>query len=244
MTLRIAIFTLGAWGFAWNGMAQQNLYVADEEMVLATTDKDASEITEAEEKYSKRIFFENVENDKIQNSFLRVIESYEILDGFAITLVRKPIKSSTMQAQPELSLKALFGGTKRYRIKFAMHVRDSDEFLVEDLPKDVLTGWFAHELGHIADYGSTSNFGMLWFGIKYVLSPKFKRKAEHAADLYAIEHGFYREIIAVKRFILERDFLSVAYKEKIQKYYMSIEEVESYAADNVDAIPVVSRIDL
>lgn len=172
------------------------------------------------------VFFENVTNQKIKKCFLTALKGYEALQDYNITLLQQPIKSSTMQAQPVIGLKSLISGVKSYRIKLAVYVRDSKKVKVADLPEDVLTGWFAHELGHIADYEPYSNFGMIRYGLKYLISDKFKRKVEHAADYMAIAHGYKDEILASKRWILENDLLDESYKAKIKKYYLSIKQVE------------------
>jgi len=124
---------------------------------------------ESDSTYTKAqliIHFENVKNEKIRNSFTEVLWRYKELHDCEITLVQSPIKSSTMQAQPIVKLANLFGQTKKYRVKLALLVRDSKSIKVADLPADVLTGWFAHELGHIVDYHTRNNFHMLFFGFK------------------------------------------------------------------------------
>ncbi len=175
---------------------------------------------------SMNVEFLNIENSHIQQAFLDVVREYESLHDFKIELEQKPVKKSTMQAQPVVTLKGFFTGIKTYRIKVGEFVRDSDSLRVEQVPCEVLKGWFAHELGHVVDYAPYSNFGMIGFGLKYISSNKFKREAEHRADQIAIDHDFHNEILATKVFILKNDLLEDAYKEKIMKFYMSIEDVE------------------
>jgi len=186
---------------------------------------------------SMNVEFFNIENSHIQNAFLEVVREYEALHDFRIELVQKPVKKSTMQAQPVITLKGFFSGIKTYRIQVAEFVRDSDSLKVEQVPCEVLKGWFAHELGHIVDYAPYSNFGMIGFGLKYITSDKFKREAEHRADQIAIDHDFHHEILATKNFILKNELLENAYKAKILKYYMSIEEVELCIEDKVPLEP-------
>lgn len=146
-----------------------------------------------------------------------------------------------MQAQPVFSFGSLFSGITHYKVKLAILVRDSKSLKVAELPEDVLTGWFAHELGHLVDYRSYNNLNMIFFGIKYLLSEKFKREAEHAADRIAIRHGFRQEIIATKKFILEHNLLEESYKNKIRKYYMPIEMAEVWEHAHV---PVSAKPDV
>ena len=183
------------------------------------------------------VHFKNVENEKIKESFLKVMRRYSELHNSEVTLVQGPLKSSTMQAQPVVQLAHLFSETQQYRVKLALLVRDSKDLKVADLPEDVLTGWFAHELGHLVDYRPYNNFQMIFYGLKYVFSENFKKEAEHAADYIAIRHGFRSEIIATKRFILENDLLEESYKAKIRRYYMPIEEAEVWEHEHIPGTP-------
>lgn len=241
MKTSFTLFTVGLLCLTPASFAQYGTgFVHKHDMIETTPETTAPSAVESTE--LRNVFFDGIDSDRVKESFLRVMKAYDVLHDFEITLVHRKIKSSTMVAQPELSLKALFGGVKRYRIKLATHVRDTEDIRIDQLPDEVLTGWFAHELGHIAHYGPRSNIGMVWYGMKYVFSRKFKRHAEHEADRFAIEHGFHREIIATKRFILEHDLLDDAYKHKIRAFYMSIEDVELCVAD--EALPLEPVIEM
>lgn len=171
------------------------------------------------------IIFKGIENKRIQECFLSVAKKFGGLHQFEIMVTKVKVKSSTMQAQPIISLKSIFTGVKRYRIKVNEHIRDHEELKITDVPDDVLKGWFAHELGHVVDYKKYSNVKMIFFGIKYLLLKKFKKKVEHDADYIAISHGFYDEILATKRFIIEHNLIGDKYKNKIIKYYLPEEDV-------------------
>ncbi|MFT6856675.1 MAG: hypothetical protein ACJA0X_002657 [Cyclobacteriaceae bacterium] len=174
------------------------------------------------------VFFKDIENEKIQKNFLNVLNSYKTLHPYKITLTKRLLESTTMQAQPEFSLNSLFGGARTYEIKLSQYVRHSNKITVADLPEDVLTGWFAHELGHLVDYENYNGMEMLWYGTKYLLFEKFKKSAEHRADWVAINTGFVNEIIAAKMYILESEYLDEKYKNQIKKYYLPIEDIETY----------------
>lgn len=173
-----------------------------------------------------KVKFNNVKNQKIRDSFLKVLEKYPPLHEYNIVLVQKPIKSSTMQAQPVVKVKNLFRKVKRYQVKLAFYVRDSDDIMVSSLSEKVLMGWFAHELGHIMDYQPRNAFGMIAYGLKYLISKDFKKRAEYEADRIAVYYGFKEEIIAAKKYLLENNFVDRRYKKKIERFYMPIAEVE------------------
>ena len=186
------------------------------------------------------IEFINVHDQKIREAFTKVVHHYDQLDGLRVILKQGRIKSSTMQAQPIIRLSSFFTGIHTYKIKLAVHVRDSNNLKVSELPKEVLVGWFAHELGHVIDYLNYTWFGMIWYGIRYIFSESFKRQCEHTADRIAVEHGFMKEIILTKEFILNHELLEERYKNKIRKYYMSLEDVRMCVTDKTQPLPDTS----
>lgn len=166
------------------------------------------------------VSYQNVENQKIIDCFEIALDRYETLHDFEITLVQKPIRASTMQAQPIITIGSIFKGVKSYRIKLAKHVRDEEQLPIADLEEEVLIGWFAHELGHLMDYQQYSNLQMIGYGVRYLLSAKQRKIIEHDADYIAIAHGFHEEILATKKFILEHDLIEEDYKNKIKRFYL------------------------
>lgn len=176
-------------------------------------------------------------NPKVQRAFLAVWQRYDSLHHYGFEVVQKPLSTSTMEAKPVIEIKDLLGRKRGYRLNVSQMVMDSGELLVGDLPDEVLQGWFAHELGHIVDYEKHSNLGMIGFGLRYLISDKFKREREHEADSIAIRHGFRSEIISTKRYILENDFISPLYQDQIKKYYMSISGAELCPEERKQALP-------
>lgn len=178
------------------------------------------------------INFVNIDDALIRNTFTEVFAEYDKLHEYEMTLIQEELKNSTMQAQPIIGITNLFTGKKCYKVQLAETVCDAEELLIEEVPRLVLKGWFAHELGHIVDYEIRSNVSMIGYGLKYTFSDSFKKACEHQADSIAIEHGFHKEIIATKKFLLQNEFVSEAYKEKLRKYYMSISGVKMCMKEN------------
>jgi hypothetical protein len=100
-----------------------------------------------------------------------------------------------------------------------------DTLLIQNVPTDILIGWFGHELGHILDYTNRSNAQMIVFGIKYVASESFLRQAEINADTYAVDHGLGEYIIKTKNFILNNAGISPQYKARIKRLYLSPQQI-------------------
>lgn len=141
---------------------------------------------------------------------------------------KKNIGKSTMQARP--TFWSLFKTKKkrRYIVLVSREFKISGkEFKTVSIPADILIGWFGHELGHLMDYRKRSSLDLLWFGIKYVFSDDHIKEVEHTADYFAVWAGMEDYIINTKRFILNRTDIAGSYKDRIQKYYLSPDEITS-----------------
>ncbi len=130
-----------------------------------------------------------------------------------------------MNAQPILNCRFFNRPRRHYIINLSNNMHLEDRIAIHELPEEVLVGWFAHELGHLCDYLYRSAFSMLRFGVGYLVFPNYRTGAERKADIFAIEHGFADELIATKKYILEKSALPDAYKKRIELYYMSADEV-------------------
>lgn len=139
---------------------------------------------------------------------------------------KKNIKKSTMQAQPNFASLFSFTKPRSYYIYISEKFKITNEELkTTDIPNKVFTGWIGHELGHVLDYESMSNWQIIVFGIKYLLINKHIIEAERRADHYAVNQGMQDYIIETKNFILNHADISEAYKKRIKKYYLSPEEI-------------------
>ena len=139
---------------------------------------------------------------------------------------KKNIKKSTMQAQPTFGSFFRSKKNRSYIIFISEKFKiTNQEFLTKNIPSDILIGWIGHELGHIMDYQNRSNINLIWFGIKYLLSSSHIIEAEKAADTFAVRQGMEDYILKTKNFILNHADISVIYKSRIQKYYLSPEEI-------------------
>nr|WP_297787283.1 hypothetical protein [uncultured Allomuricauda sp.] len=149
------------------------------------------------------------------------------LNGIPIEFkFKKNIKKSVMQAQPTWSGLLKPKNKRSYKILISEKFKISgEEFKTLDVPRDVLIGWIGHELGHIMDYQERGNFNLIGFGIRYVLLKEFVKKAERAADSFAVSRGMSEYILKTKRFILNHSEIDEVYKERIKQYYLSPDEI-------------------
>lgn len=155
---------------------------------------------------------------------------------------KNKIRKSTMQAQPEFW--SFFRSKKNRKYKVLI----SESFLIGDsiyytknLPSKVLVGWFAHELGHIRDYQGRSGLNLIGFGLGYLFSENAMKRAERAADSYAVAHGLEDYIIATKNFILNEANFPEIYKNRIRRYYLSPEEIMILVKEREDQAKLLDQ---
>ncbi len=163
--------------------------------------------------------------ENIKEETTIALSYYPSLCDVAITFkFKKKIKKSTMQAQPVF--KTLFSKNRKYVVLISKRFVIGDTtFKTEDIPKDILIGWIGHELGHIMDYENRSSLGLVWFGLKYVMSRSYIKKAERAADTYAVNSGMEAYILKTKEFILKQAGIPEKYRNRIKSLYLSPEEI-------------------
>lgn len=174
----------------------------------------------------ENIIFQNVQSPEIRQWFTETLAAYPELKDRNIYLRKLSMKRSTMRAQPIINASFFRRKTRQYRVDFSDHLDVTQHVLVQELPKEVVVGWFAHEFGHIIDYLNRPILGMISFGLGYALWSKYMRKAERVADTVAVNHGFGAEIRATKQYLLAHATLPPHYKQRLEKYYLSADELE------------------
>ncbi|MEC7770409.1 MAG: hypothetical protein VX798_04455 [Bacteroidota bacterium] len=163
----------------------------------------------------------------IQEEVEIALGHFSELEGIPIAFkFKKNIKKSVMQAQPTWSGLLQTRSKRSYVILISEKFKISGaEFKTVDVPRDVLIGWIGHELGHVMDYQERGNLNLIGFGIRYVLLKEFVKKAERAADSFAVSRGMSEYILKTKRFILNHSEIDDVYKARIKQYYLSPDEI-------------------
>lgn len=163
----------------------------------------------------------------IEKSVLIALSHYPELRDTRIDFVfRKNIKGSVMQAQPVFRSLLKRRKKRSYRINISSMFKLTHSVTpIHQLPEEIMIGWIGHELGHIMDYESRTNKGMISFGYNYLFSGAYVKSVEVVADTYAVNHGLGQYIIATKRFILDHAELPEAYKAKIARLYLSPDDI-------------------
>lgn len=189
-----------------------------------------------------RIQFINTDAEHLKDCFREAHRGFPELQNRHITVRKLNLKQTTMRAQPVINHRFFSGKRRQYYIDFSDRMSANDHLKVEKLPREVLVGWFAHELGHVMDYLYRSSWDLIQFGIGYYLFHNFRIGAERKADIYAIAHGFADHIITTKKYILEKSNLPDDYKRRIETYYMSPDEVALMAQDKEAARLQLDRL--
>jgi len=173
------------------------------------------------------LYAQNNIPESIKKEILTALSYYPELENTRINFeFKKKIKKSTMQAQPSFGSFFRKKEKRSYNIYMSETVNISGETLyTKNMPSNVLIGWIGHELGHVMDYRNRSNFNLIWFGIKYILSDSHIVEAERSADTFAVQSGMETYILKTKEFILNQANIDKKYIARIKRYYLSPEEI-------------------
>jgi len=163
----------------------------------------------------------------IEKNVLTALSFFPALQQTPIRFVFKQrINSSVMQAQPVFQTLLRPRADRAYQINIsALFTLTHTAIPIHQLPDAIMIGWIGHELGHIMDYERRTNLELVGFGLGYVFSAAYVKKAERIADSFAVNHGLGHYLIETKRFILDHAELPQSYKDKIARLYVSPEEI-------------------
>lgn len=173
------------------------------------------------------IVYQHVQSAQLKDWFADTLRAYPELLPHPIYLRRLYMRYSTMRARPVINWQLFFRGRRHYRVDFGNRLEMTDNRRLEQLPREVVVGWFAHELGHIVDYLHRPWQGIIAFGLGYALWSRYMREAERRADTIAVDHGFGSEILATKHFLMKEATLPAHYRARLKKYYLSADEIEA-----------------
>lgn len=174
----------------------------------------------------EKVRFVNLKSRSIIEAFDPVFSAFKPLHAHKLTVKQKPLKNTTMQAQPMINWNFFSAKRREYVIHVSPFTRLDPELRTADLPYKVLRGWFAHELGHLMDFQTRPWYNLAIQGIGYLLLRNVRMGMEKTADMFAMEFGFGEDIMATKHYILSHANVPLAYKRQITRYYLSPAETE------------------
>jgi len=194
---------------------------------------------------NETVRFYNIESEFIKSCFFKALAFYPDLQDRRIAVYQRSTGGATMNARPEFNYHFFNKKKRGYAIGVNPVVKVDNVTPIEEVPEQVLIGWFMHELGHLMDYLDRSGWNLLRFGLLYLTSGSFRMGAERRADLFALGQGCADYILAIKKYILEHSDLSDAYKNRIERYYLSPEElalmIQEDADGKLDEIQFIER---
>lgn len=174
---------------------------------------------------NNNLIFDNLRSEYVKDCFLEAYQGFPALHKHQLEIRANRISDTAMRARPILNRHFWRRGSRQYRVEISNHVKLDKILGIREMPREVLVGWFAHELGHVMDYLPRTIWSLLNFLIGYLFFAEARRGAERQADLFAIEAGYADQLIATKKFILSHSDLPASYRANIEKYYLSPEEI-------------------
>lgn len=151
-------------------------------------------------------------------------EAYPALQSFDIHIRYVDLDTTTMQARPRWDLLWRTRHRRSYQIRINRFPQFDRDRPIHTLDDSILTGWFAHEMGHLMDYLPRRRHSILYFALRYLSSAGYRKKAERVADQFAIQAGLGEYILHTKTFLLQHSNLSERYKKRLLKHYLTPEQ--------------------
>ncbi len=161
-----------------------------------------------------------MENNVLE-TFTNTKSRFFQLQNVNIELVPTPLYLATMKCRPKTT-SFLFPWKKH---EYVISVNSKEKFSrysipVHSLNDILLTGWFAHELGHIVQYERMNLIEFITFPFKYFLDLDFRKNFEIEATDIAREVGFKNEFNEVENFLVNDQRVSKKYQERFKRFYV------------------------
>lgn len=182
--------------------------------------------------YSKPPMDSSAENNNqslISSSNFQYVQSeaferYPELKSVEIRFRNRKLKT-TMAARP--SLMSFFRSNKNrvYYIFINNDSKNPNTVLLNDLPTNAKIGVIGHEYAHILDYESKSKLQLVSYGLKYLLSKKFKRNLENRIDKITISRGLGWQVYNFSSYVFNDTTVTSDYKAYKKKFYFTPAEI-------------------
>lgn len=101
-----------------------------------------------------------------------------------------------------------------------------NELCFEILPDSAKVGLIGHELVHVQDYKTKGFFSIVWMGIKYSISRKYRTRVEYITDSTTIANSMGYEVLSLINFVKNSGIASQKYLKMKNKYYMDAKEIQ------------------
>lgn len=152
----------------------------------------------------------NINDDKVQSpndpialAANLALQHYPELKGHKIKIKYKK------NVQYPITASWAFGNIFKFRKRHTYVLLLSENSFVKRISLNKQVGVIGHEMAHFAYYRKRPSIAMVWWGLKYVLSNKFRYAFEKDADKTTIDHGLGPQLLEMS-------------------FYMTRNEVEQY----------------
>ncbi len=109
-----------------------------------------------------------------------------------------------------------FGNIFKFRKRHTYVLLLSENSFVKRVSLNKQVGVIGHEMAHFAYYRKRPSIAMLWWGLKYISSKKFRYQFEKDADRTTIDHGLGYQLLDLS-FYMTRSEVEQYMNEKASK---------------------------
>jgi len=152
---------------------------------------------------------------------ITALSYYPELDSTIIELKSKKLKRLG-NARPKMDFLFRKQVNRHYVIIINKNAKDVLGLPFSDVPSNAQTGFFGHELAHIADYTEKNNFKLIFFGVKYLFMQK---DIERYTDQITIEHDLGQQLYELMSFIMNNPYTNEDYLKFKRNNYLNCEEI-------------------
>lgn len=165
-----------------------------------------------------------IEKEVFENIFEKAKIRYTELGNVDIKLKFSKGLFFTMRAS--FKLNSFFSQKRKYIIYINLNRRKD---VLSKLSEDDLLAWFGHELAHVLDYETMSNFELLIFALKYIFNPEFRFSVEKRIHAFSCNNGFVMEVFGAWKKFMSLDSIDNKYKEYAKKCRPDWEDIQQVA---------------
>ncbi len=172
--------------------------------------------------------------EEIKESILASLAYYPELRNVRIDFRFKKIKT-LMAARPKFDLIFRSKSRRRYLITINIDAYKAQSDLMTKMGFNAKVGLIGHELAHIVDYTTRSNYQLIKVGLGYFFKI-FKIQLENKVDEITIQHDLGIQLYDFTNFVHTESCVSEKYRKYKKKYYYSPEDLLELVRERLDLI--------
>ena len=190
-----------------------------------TAQSDSSSVSDYNIDSLKNIYGNN--KDLLKEFELQTLIALSYYPELLNAHIRFKYSTINSTAQTTVTFISIF---KKINKQYIIYINDDilkTGFLLKTVPFNAQVAVIGHELAHVADFKKRSFFGMVWWGLSYLIV-KQRTKIELRTDKSAIEHGLGLPLYYWADFVLHHSTANKRYKKIKETKYMQPNEILQY----------------